>query len=491
MSELPLLEGILEYVRKKNIQFCMPGHKAGKGFLDTPIGKEFIENFLSCDITEVEGVDNLHNPQGIIKKSMELLTKFYGSKKSYFLVNGSTSGNLIMMFSSFNEGDKVLVERNCHVSIFNAIVMRKLKPVYISNIISNTLNAPICVDLEHFLRILNKNKDAKGIVITYPNYYGVCSNLEYIINQAKKYNMRILVDSAHGAHFGIHKNLPESAVKLNADMVVTSAHKTLSSLTQTAYLHINNTEDIEKVDFYASVFLSTSPSYLFLCSMDYARYYLQTYGEKQYEKLLNMLNFYRKKINSIKGINIISKEDINIKIENDLVYLDSIYDFDNTRYVINLEKGYSGYLMGKYLKENNIQVEMSNHSNVVLIFSPFNEKWELEKLYEVLKGCNLNKMKIKDFDLMEYDIPTMALMPFQVINRKKKRVDIKDSLGRVSAVNIVPYPPGVPIINMGEIIDENILSAIYYYKNKKVDILGLQGNEIEVVDQFLGGKENE
>lgn len=491
MPELPILEGILQYVKNNNIQLCMPGHKGGRGFLETTIGKDFLKNLLKCDITEVEGVDNLHNPQGIIKESMELLTKFYGSKKSYFLVNGSTSGNLAMIFSSFNEGDKVLIERNCHRSIFNAIIMRKLKPVYINNLMSHTLNAPVCIDLEHFLQVLNKNKDAKGIIVTYPNYYGICSNLEYIIKQAKKNDMKVLVDSAHGAHFGIHNDLPQSAVKLNADMVVTSTHKTLSSLTQTSYLHINNMEDIEKVDFYVSAFLSTSPSYLFLCSMDYARYYLQTYGRQKYEKMLNMLGYYKDKINSIKGMKVISKKDINIKQKIDLYQLDSVYNIDNTRYVINLEQGYSGYLLGNYLRKNNIEVEMSDHSNVVLIFSPFNEEWELEKLYNALKSCDLNKIKVEKLDLLEYNVPIMAYMPFEIMDKKKKYIDIKDSLGKVSAANVVPYPPGVPLINMGEIIDDVTLKSICYYINKGVDILGLEDNKIRVIDEFNGGQKYE
>ncbi len=481
MSELPLVEGILKYVKENNISFCMPGHKAGRGFLSTPIGKEFIKNFLACDITEVEGVDNLHKPEGIIKEASELLTKFYGSKKSYFLVNGSTIGNLAMIFSSFNEGDQVLVERNCHRSIFNAIIMRKLKPIYINNIINDTLNAPVCIDLEHFLQVLNSNKNAKGIIVTYPNYYGICSNLKYIIEECKKYNMKILVDSAHGAHFGVHNGLPESAVKLGADMVVMSAHKTLSSLTQTAYLHINNTEYLERVEFYISAFSSTSPSYLFLCAMDYARYYLQTYGEEEYGELLNLLDFYRNKINLLEGFHIINKDDISSRKENKLDYSDDVYNFDNTRYVINLDKEYSGHLLCKYLRGNNIQVEMSDDSNVVLIFSPFNKEWELKKLYNALEICNMDKVRRKKFDLLNYDIPKMALMPFEVVDKKKQYVNLINSLGRISAVNIVPYPPGVPILNMGELIDNKILQAIDYYKKNEVDILGLNGDEIEVV----------
>lgn len=492
MSELPILEGVLKYVRQNNVSFCMPGHKEGRGFFDTPIGKEFIHNFLKCDITEVEGVDNLHNAEGIIKEASELLSSFYGSKKSYFLVNGSTSGNLAMIFSSFNEGDKILVERNCHRSIFNAIIMKKLRPIYIKNTISERLNAPLSIDLGHFLQLLDNNKDAKGIIVTYPNYYGICCNLKYIIEQGKKYEMKVLVDSAHGSHFGVHNDLPVSAIKLGADMVVTSTHKTLPSLTQTSYLHINNGQDIKNTDFYVSSLSSTSPSYLFLCAMDYARFYLDKYGQEGYGKLLTISNYYREKINEINGIHIFGKEDIEIlnkdinecknKYNNGInKYTDSICNIDTTRYIINLRKGYSGHLLLNYLRKSGIQAEMSDESNVVLIFSPFNEEWEFKRLYETLKECNLSELRYEHLNLFNYDIPKMELLPYEVMLRKKEYVNLKDSIGRISATSIVPYPPGVPILTMGEVIDRECLEAIHYYKNNEVSVLGIKDNKIEVV----------
>lgn len=493
MSKLPILEGVLRYIRENNIPFAMPGHKKGRGFFNTPIGREFATNLLNFDITEVEGVDNLHNAEGIIKESSELLSSFYGSKKSYFLVNGSTSGNLAMIFSSFNEGDKVLVERNCHRSIFNAIIMRKLKPIYIQNVISERLNAPLSIDLEHFLKVLDNNKDAKGIIITYPNYYGICTNLEYIINIAKKYKIKVLVDSAHGCHFGVHKELPESAVRLGADMVVMSAHKTLSSLTQTAYLHINNGQDIEKADFYVSSFSSTSPSYMFLCAMDYARFYLERYGLKEYERLISICNYYKNKINEINGIYIVNKEDID-NFNREIVdkrykasgnfsnHIKTIWNIDTTRYVINLERGYSGHLLSKYLRQLGVQAEMSDSSNVVLIFSPFNEEYEFKRLYEVLKTCDLSKLKQKNLSLLDYNIPEMVMLPFEVMSKEKTHIDLKDCLGRISASSIVPYPPGIPILTVGELIDKDSLEVINYYKNSGIDVLGLKNDKIEVID---------
>lgn len=474
MHELPLVDGIVDYVKKDNISFCMPGHKGGRGFYDIPEGKTLFDNILKADITEVEGVDNLHNAEGIIKKSGELLSRYYGSRKSYFLVNGSTLGNMIMIFSSFEEGDKILVERNCHRSIINAIILRKLKPVYIKDEFSKEYNAPLTINEEHFYKIIDENKDAKGIIFTYPNYYGMCCNLSKLSCYVKQFGMKVLVDSAHGAHFGVCKRLPHSAVDMQVDMVVNSAHKTLPSLTQTAYLHFckNSTIDIDKVDFYFSALSSTSPSYIFLTSMDYARFYMEKYGEKHYNNLIDTIEEYIEKINKIDNIKILTKEDFEST---------SIHDMDKTRMVINIKKGYSGYKLSKYLKKCGIEVEMSDISNIILIVTPFNKKSDIEVLYNSLCNCNFDEMKDKEIEIMDYDIPDFALTPYEVMKRDKIKIKIDNSSGRICGENIVPYPPGVAIITLGEVINENIISAIHYYIENDVRILGVSDNEISVI----------
>ncbi|WP_102399636.1 aminotransferase class I/II-fold pyridoxal phosphate-dependent enzyme [Haloimpatiens massiliensis] len=474
MSGLPLLEGILNYIKEKNLYFCMPGHKGGKGFLTTEIGKKFLDNLAKFDITEVDGVDNLHNAEGIIKESQELLSAYYGSKRSYFLVNGSTSGNLAMIFSSFEEGDKIIVERNCHRSIFNGIIMRKLKPVYIKNKINEKFNAPLSIDMEHFLCTLENNKDAKGIILTYPNYYGICLDLKRVVEEAKKYNMKVLVDSAHGAHFGVNSKLPPHAVKLGAHITVMSSHKTLPSFTQTAYLHIGNNEiNEEKVNFYVSSFLSTSPSYMLMCSMDYGRYYLQENGEKDYGKLIQLCETYRNKINKLKGFYILGNDDIN-QGEN----------IDLTRYILNIEKDYSGHKLLNYLRKQGIQCEMSDSQNVVLIFSPFNEKKDFEKLYESLKNCNLEKLKEKYKKSFMGQIPIRAIEPYEVMSKLKLKVNLKDSLGKISARAVVPYPPGIPVVMPGEIITREVIDMIKYNLENNIDVMGLdeKNKDIEVLD---------
>ena len=470
MSKLPLVEGVLNYIKKKNIYFSMPGHKQGEGFLATDIGKEIKENILRLDITEVDGVDNLHNPTGIIKEAQIKLSKLYGSKKSYFLVNGSSSGNMIMIFSSFEEGDKVIVDRNCHKSIFNTFIIRKLKTVYVKNKIQKDFNLPLSIDSNHIIKTINENKDAKGIIITYPNYYGICCDLEKIINEAKKYNMKVLIDCAHGAHFGINKSLPKSAIELGADLVVMSSHKTLPSLTQTAFLHVNNEELIDKVNFYFNTFMSTSPSYLFLISMDYSRYYLDEYGEKAYGNLIELLEIYKQKINSLNHLHIIDQRDII-----------SEYTLDKSRYILHIEKGYGANLLMNYLLKNNIQCEMNDTYNIVIILSPFHVEKEIKYLYEVLLNCDFSKLKIKNQDILNHSIPKKKLEPFEVLNKNKKIVKVEDALGCVCAENIIPYPPGIPIIMMGEIMDEETIKTIKYYKSNGIEVIGLHDNYINVI----------
>jgi arginine/lysine/ornithine decarboxylase len=477
LNNIPVLKALKEYVEEKNAPFSMPGHKSGRGFTSTEEGRLFSEIMLKGDITEVEGLDNLHSPQGILKESQGLLSKLYGSKESYFLVNGSTSGNLAMIFSAFKEGDKVLVERNCHRSIFNGVIMKKLQPIYIKNYISKRYNAPISIDMGHFLQILEENHDIKGVVLTYPNYYGITCELSLVIKACKERGVKVLVDCAHGAHFGISPLLPENPIKLGADMAVMSAHKTLPSLTQTAYLHIGEAVDKDMVDFYVSIFSSTSPSYTFMASMDYARHYLETYGKEAFEDLIKVVDEYRNKISELNGFHTISHADIKSE------YKEFAVGFDSTRLVINIEKGYNSHSILDYLRLKGVQAEMSDGYNIVLIPSPFNLREDFEKLYNALKECPMNNYRSRNFDIRINNIPVRALLPWQAIEAKTRLVDIIDSIGKVSASNIVPYPPGVPLIMMGEFIDNDTVSMIQYYLSNGVSVLGIDEGKVRIIEQ--------
>jgi len=477
VPRLPIVDALLKYKEEENSYFAMPGHKMGKAYEDTKEGKILLDNFIKFDITEVEGLDNLHNPTSIIKEGQEQLANYYGCKKSYFLVNGSTSGNMIMIFATFKEGDKIIVERNCHRSVFNSIILRKLKPIYVMNEVSEKYDAPFSINKKHLFKLIKENQDARGILLTYPNYYGICTELEEIVKEAKKYNMKVLIDCAHGAHFGVIDELPDNPLKLGCDMVVQSAHKTLPSLTQTSFLHVNCDELLDEVNFYTSMFLTTSPSYLFLASMDYSRYYLQKYGSKDYSILINLCEEYRRKINLIGFYHIIDEHDI---IKNSSSTRNKVY-IDKTRYIINVPKGFSGHLLLDYLKANKIQCEMSDSRNVVLIFATSNTRDDFDKLYRILKECNKDTLIDKYVKPMQFEIPLIDKLPWETLNMKKVECSIKDSINKVCGQAIVPYPPGVPLIMPGEIITKDIIDIIGYYIDNNVTLLGVKENNLIII----------
>ena len=357
--------------------------------------------------------------------------------------------------------------------------MRKLKPVYIKNKIHSKYDAPLPLDKEHFSYLINENKDAKGIIVTYPNYYGICLDLPYVISMAKQHGMKVLVDAAHGAHFGASKLLPENPLKMGADMVVMSAHKTLPSLTQTAFLHIGDGVDISKVDFYVSAFLSTSPSYMLLCSMDYARFYIQEYGNEHYDKLIKTCQINREKINSLGTFYILGEEDL----RDMSISYDNRYSIDLTRYILNVPKGYSGHKLLEYLRENNIQAEMSDSRNVILIFSTFNKEQDFKRLYIALKNCDMNILKQEYVDLIDYDMPMSVMHPYEVMDKEKTMVELKHSEGKISAVAIVPYPPGIPIVMPGEKLGEKSIAVIQYYIQANVTVLGIDEGKVATVEK--------
>ncbi len=475
MGRTPILDALIKYIGEENSPFSMPGHKAGRGFVNCDKADVMSKILLSGDITEVDGLDNLHNPDGIIKEAQQLLSSLYSSSKSYFLVNGSTSGNLAMIFSAFDEGDKVLVERNCHRSIFNGIIMRKLRPVYIKNYINYEYNAPISIDMEHFLQSLELNKDIKGIIITYPNYYGIAADLNLISKICRTRGIKVLVDCAHGAHFGISPKLPENPMKLGAHMAVMSAHKTLPSLTQTAYLHISEEMDKEEVEFYVSAFSSTSPSYIFMAAMDYAREYMQSKGKVEFERCINIAEQYRTKINTSDIFHAISEEDILEKNKMEKISM------DRTRLVINIKKGYNAHRILEYLKNKNVQCEMSDGFNLVLILSPFNTIEDYEKLINALRDCPVEEFKCNYFPVQTSNIPVQKYTPWEASRMKHEKINIAHCIGHISAANIVPYPPGIPIIMMGERIDSDTYRMIQYYMDNDVTILGMEDNAINIL----------
>lgn len=457
----PLLEELFKYHNEKNLILSMPGNKCGIGFERDNLGREFMNKMGRMDITEVDPLDNLHYPEGVIDEAQKLLAKTYKSKKAYFLVNGSSGGNLSAIFTCFNEGDEVIVERNCHKSIYNAIVLRKLKVSYIEPIIDYENGIFLPPNRSNIYNALNRSSNPKGIILTYPNYFGISYDIEEIIDDLKVRSIKVILDCAHGAHFGLNKSLPKSMAH-KGDYVVLSAHKTLPALTQGSYMTVN--DDNSDLEFYLRAFMTTSPSYIIMASLDYARYYMDAYGEGDYEKLIEIAEKWKEKINKFKNIKILSKYDIEKY---------GSYDIDKSRYLMVLSKGYSGHKLLEYFREKKIQSEMSFSQGVVLILSPFNTEEDFKKIYNALLELNFEEIKCKDNFISYTGAAEKILEPYEVFELPYEMLDINKCEGKISKEFIILYPPGVPIVCPGEKISKEHLNIINSYTNNNKSILGV------------------
>lgn len=476
--KLPLLGELLKYHDEKNLLLSMPGNKCGSAFLGNEIGEEFVKRLGFLDITEVDPLDNLHCPEGVIKEAQELLAKTYNAKKAYFLVNGSSSGNLASIFSAFDEGDEVLVERNCHKSIYNGLILRKLKVKYIEPVIDNENGVFLPPNKENIYKVLSCCKNAKGIILTYPNYFGITYDIEEILLDLKKKGLKTIIDCAHGAHYGINKRLPKSLSSLG-DYVVLSAHKTLPALTQGSYLLVN--EENSMLEFYLKAFMTTSPSYLIMASLDYARYYLDSYGYWDYEKLIDRAEMWKEKIESIGKVHILNKMDLNKQYKDKSNNKFEEYDIDLSRYVLILPESYNGHKLLDYLRSEKIQAEMSFSRGVVLILSPVNTDDDFDKIYKAILDLDMKNIAGDSESKYYNTIPEKKLEPYEAFCLDSEVCEINKCENKIAKEPIIPYPPGIPLICPGEIISKEAIDIINDYIVNKRSIIGVENNEISVV----------
>lgn len=464
-------------LKNKYVFFTTPGHKQGRGF-------ERFKNILRYDLTEVQGLDNLHNPSSCIKYSLEELSEFYGSEKSYYLLNGSTSGIQIMIFSLFNEGDEILIERGCHKSVINSILLRKLKVNYISrekyNIdflmpdkFSKINYNDKDIILNDLKKEINKNPNIKGVLLTNPNYYGFYFKQDKIYEYLKLKKIFLIIDGAHGAHLrGFNKGL--ECVNKFCDMSVMSAHKTLSTFTQGAYLHVNNQRFLENVDEYFSIFTTTSPSYLTMISLEKGLEDSKKYFKKK-DILVETCNNFTNSIKDIKYLESIRNDYINWRSNGNFYY-------DDTRICLRFEVGnLNSNNFYNYLFSNKIICEMVFFNGVVLIPTIYTKSREFKYLINLIKDFKFdNNEDNYIFDVILESCNASyekVLEPFEVQNKNYKFVEIEYCVGEILLNDIFLYPPGVPIIIRGERVLIEHINLIKEYKKFSYNINGLYLNK--------------
>lgn len=459
-SNTPLINALNNFIAEEKTIMHMPGHKQGKGF-----DADFINKIVRFDLTELPGLDNFHKPEGAILESMDALKKAVGSLKSYFLVNGSSSGIHAGILSCFKRGDKILVNRNCHKSVINALILIGIKPVFIMPDYLEEFNLPLPPDFSSWKKALDENPEVKGAFVTTPDYYGICQPLADLADLLHEHGKLLLVDEAHGAHFAFSDELPETALKQGADLCVQSFHKTLPAFTQAAVLHIGSTRiNAEKVQRAISMLTTTSPSYMIMASMDYARDFLERKGEEAYGKLAGMLDDIKQRLKKMKNLRLIPDNIGGI-------------ERDPTRLVIDTSlSDITGYaLYNRLCREYGIYAEMSDISHVVFILT-LADTWE--DIYNLAKALTeIDKSLNKGGNKFSFRMPLSAgecsLADLNDFLDSSEEIPLEDAEGCVSAEMVTPYPPGIPVLCPGELITKEHIQYLAEVIRSGADVHGM------------------
>lgn len=451
-----------EYGQSDIAPFHMPGHKRNVDILPD-------WNPWKMDFTEVEGLDNMHCAEGIIREAQAELAAAYGVDASYFMVNGSTGGILAAISSCTKHGDGIVVARNCHKSVYNAIYLNELRPVYVYPTLIEEFEISGGIRPADIEKAILENPEVKAVVITSPTYEGIVSDVEAIAGVAHKYRLPLIVDEAHGAHLKLMKNCPKSAVDCGADIVIQSFHKLLPALTQTAVLHFNSgLADRKRLENYLGIYQTSSPSYLFMASMDWALDFMKSEkGHRLEEEYWKELNIFKEKCRSLKKLCIMDRE---------VVGQNEVFGFDTTKLLIRTtgRKVFGNVLEERLLTKFGIQAEMSKGSNVLLMTSIADGREAFERLYEALEKLNRQLDEAKEETAEGVDAcekkalayhAITALTCYEAVNAGHRRVAVENVVGSISAEYIYLYPPGIPIVVPGEQITKELYDIIFYYKD--------------------------
>ena len=447
----PLYNRLINY-SKENLTFHMPGHKFGVGADLNKI------DITKLDNTEAIGMDNLYEAEGIIAGAMELMATFYGSQKSIFLTNGSTAGILTSIMATCKEGDKLIVARNAHYSVWSALVLVGIYPIYIN---PETISSGILgqIKKETIERAIVENPDAKGVIIVSPTYEGIVSDITGIAEVVHQYDKILIVDEAHGAHFVLENGFPRSAVNQGADLVINSMHKTLPALTQSALLHIcSNRVSYEDVITNLRMIQTSSPSYAMMGVMDYVRDYIIKNKDIINESYIKKLKQIRKELSEkLKYLSLIE-------------YQSQYYDI--SKVIISTQStNINGYELANILyREYNITIEAALEEYIIVMTTMADNGSSLSIMKKALIEIDESlKYSVECEQVVEeimIDQISTAHNPRKVFYSHKEWLDIEKCIHKVVSKNIILYPPGIPIVAIGETINEENKALIVKHIDK-------------------------
>ena len=469
-SRAPIHEALEKFRKKRVVPFDVPGHKRGRGNKEL---KDFLgETCVGIDVNSMKPLDNLCHPVSVIKEAEQLAAEAFGAAHAFLMVGGTTSAVQSMVLAVCKRGDKIILPRNVHRSVINAMVLCGAVPVYVNPDVDQRLGIALGMKVSQVEEAIKENPDAVAIFVNNPTYYGICSDIRSIVKLAHDNEMYVLADEAHGTHFYFGENLPIDAISAGADMAAVSMHKSGGSLTQSSILLIGKELHEGYVRQIINLTQTTSASYLLLSSLDISRRNLALRGREIFAQVMDLAEYARKEISHIGGYYAYSS---------DMINHDSIYDFDKTKLSIyTLDIGLAGIeVYDKLRDEYDIQIEFGDMGNILAYLSIGDRRQDIERLASSLAEIKrLNSRGKEGLMPYEYISPELAVSPQAAFYADKEQLDIQDTAGRICSEFLMCYPPGIPILAPGEMITDEILDYIIYAKEKGCSITGPEDPDI-------------
>ena len=456
----PISDAMEKYAGDGALAFHTPGHKQGQG-AHFRLKKLITAEGLRQEVSLMEELDDLHDPQGCIKEAEALAAELWGARETLFMINGTTGAIHAMLLGTLSPGDKVLVPRNAHRSVIGGLILAGAIPVYLHPEIIDSLGIAGPLSLDTVQQAVKENPGVRALVAVHPTYYGMVGDLLAIAEFLHSQNVLLLVDEAHGAHLKFAQQLPDmpkQALALGADVVAQSTHKVLGSLTQTSMLHIGSERvSAVKIREAAALLQSTSPNQLLLASLDIARLQMAEEGQKRLATAVELANWLRQEINMIQGLYCVGRE---------IIGDDGIIALDSTKLTVNIAGiGLTGHQAELILRHKyKIQCELSDNNNLLFIISMADTKVVCEKLLTALRGLcgeqgSTAERKLEfPGDLLSAN--KVILSPRQAFFSEQESVEFSNSVGKVAGETVAFYPPGVPVLCPGELITRDLIDSI-------------------------------
>lgn len=471
-DKAPVYEALEEFRRNRVVPFDVPGHKRGRGNpeLVKLLGKQCVE----LDVNSMKPLDNLCHPVSVIKEAEKLAADAFGAASAFLMVGGTTSAVQTMVLTACKSGEKIILPRNVHRSVINALVVNGATPIYVNPDTDKKLGIALGMKISQIEKAIEENPDAVAILVNNPTYYGICSNLRKIVEIAHDHNMMVLVDEAHGTHFYFGENMPVTAMAAGADMSSVSMHKSGGSLTQSSFLLAGPRVSPGYVRQVINLTQTTSASYLLIASLDISRRNLALRGKESFAQVQEIADYARTEINKIGGYYAYGKE---------LINGDSVFDFDSTKLTVyTLDIGLAGIEVYDLLRdEYDIQLELGDIGNVLAYISIGDRMREVERLVSALYDIKRRYKKDRSglFD-HEYINPMVVMTPQEAFYAaKEEMIPIRETNGRICTEFVMCYPPGIPILAPGERITQEIIDYILYAKEKGCSLTGPEDEKVE------------